>query len=86
MERLTSYLDKHPVQVLLGIHSNALPDRGTLRKLDRIVEHAADGLIIQLLGDGNLAKNSVQTIANQDTRYQQWQTALAARNIGLVDS
>ncbi|WP_105245824.1 DUF2868 domain-containing protein [Psychrobacter sp. Marseille-P5312] len=86
MERLTSYLDKHPVQVLLGVHSNALPDRGTLRKLDRIAEHAADGLIIQLLGDGTLAKDSVQTIANQDTRYQQWQTALAARNIGLVDS
>lgn len=86
MERLTSYLDKHPVQVLLGVHSNALPDRGTLRKLNRIAEHAADGLIIQLLGDGTLAKDSVQTIANQDTRYQQWQTALAARNIGLVDS
>ncbi len=86
MERLTSYLDKHPVQVLLGVHSNALPDRGTLRKLDRIAEHAADGLIIQLLGDGTLAKDSVQTIANQETRYQQWQTALAARNIGLVDS
>ncbi|MGP5528688.1 DUF2868 domain-containing protein [Psychrobacter celer] len=86
MERLTSYLDKHPVQVLLGVHSNALPDRGTLRKLDRIAEHAADGLIIQLLGDGTLAKDLVQTIANQDTRYQQWQTALAARNIGLVDS
>ncbi|MBO1517224.1 DUF2868 domain-containing protein [Psychrobacter halodurans] len=86
MERLISYLDKYPVQVLLGVHSNALPDRGTLRKLDRIAEHAADGLIIQLLGDGILAKNSGQTIANQDTRYQQWQTALAARNIGLVDS
>ncbi|WP_348548371.1 DUF2868 domain-containing protein [Psychrobacter sp. KFRI-CH2-11] len=86
MERLISHLDKHPVQVLLGIHSNALPDRGTLRKLDRIAEHAADGLIIQLLGDGTLAKDPRQTIANQDTRYQQWQTALAARNIGLVDS
>ena len=102
MDRLTSYLDKHPVQVLLGIHSKALPDRGTLRKLDRIAEHATDGLIVQLLGDANLNENSInsntdilstadlkkqtsaQVAGNQDVRYQQWQTALSARKIGLV--
>ena len=104
MDRLTSYLDKHPVQVLLGIHSKALPDRGTLRKLDRIAEHATDGLIVQLLGDANLNENSInsntdisstadlkkqtseQVAGNQDVRYQQWQTALSARKIGLVDT
>ena len=91
MERLTTYLDSHPVQVLLGIHSKALPDRGTLRKLDRIAEHAADGLIVQLLGDASTANTNVQeqdleiqSAENQDVRYQQWQTALAARKIGLV--
>ena len=91
MERLTTYLDSHPVQVLLGIHSKALPDRGTLRKLDRIAEHAADGLIVQLLGDANTANTNeqeqdleIQSAENQDVRYQQWQTALAARKIGLV--
>ncbi|WP_201628399.1 DUF2868 domain-containing protein [Psychrobacter maritimus] len=109
MDRLTSYLDKHPVQVLLGIHSKALPDRGTLRKLDRIAEHATDGLIVQLLGDTSLTDNGIninadisnnavsstadlkkktseQVAANQDVRYQQWQTALSARKIGLVDT
>lgn len=91
MERLTTYLDGHPVQVLLGIHSKALPDRGTLRKLDRIAEHAADGLIVQLLSDASTANTNVQeqspenqSAENQDVRYQQWQTALAARKIGLV--
>ena len=91
MDRLTTYLDSHPVQVLPGIHSKALPDRGTLRKLDRIAEHAADGLIVQLLGDASTANTNVQeqdleiqSAENQDVRYQQWQTALAARKIGLV--
>lgn len=91
MDRLTTYLDSHPVQVLLGIHSKALPDRGTLRKLDRIAEHAADGLIVQLLSDANTANTNeqeqdseIQSAENQGVRYQQWQTALAARKIGLV--
>ena len=86
MDRLTTYLDSHPVQVLLGIHSKALPDRGTLRKIDRIAEHAADGLIVQLLSDANTANTNLQEqdSENQDVRYQQWQTALAARKIGLV--
>ena len=88
MDRLTTYLDSHRVQVLLGIHSKALPDRGTLRKLDRIAEHAADGLIVQLLSDANTANTNLQEqdSENQDVRYQQWQTALAARKIGLVTS
>ncbi len=91
MERLTTYLDSHPVQVLLGIHSKALPDRGTLRKLDRIAEHATDGLIVQLLSDASSVNTHEQeqspenpSSENQDVRYQQWQTALAARKIGLV--
>ena len=88
MDRLTTYLDSHPVQVLLGIHSKALPDRGTLRKLDRIAEHATDGLIVQLLSDANTANTNLQEqdSENQDVRYQQWQTALAAWKIGLVTS
>src|SRR5699024_10493657 len=85
MERLTTYLDSHPVQVLLGIHSKALPDRGTLRKLDRIAEHATDGLIVQLLSDASSEQEQSPenpSSENQDVRYQQWQTVLAARKIG----
>ncbi|WP_435978435.1 DUF2868 domain-containing protein [Psychrobacter sp. DM4] len=80
MTRLTTYLDTHPVQVLLGIHNQALPDRGTLRKLDSIASHAKNGLIVQLLNgvDGDNEQNHV--------RVQQWQTALSARKIGLVSN
>ena len=79
MARLSDYLDSHPVQVLLGIHTQALPDRGTLRKLDRIATHAKHGLIVQLL--------DVPPVTDTpDVRLQQWQTALAARNIGLTNN
>lgn len=99
MARLTAYLDNHPVQVLLGIHSQALPDRGTLRKLDKIASHAKDGLIVQLLGEAGLSDDKSNQELNQkseqkgaslassdskNARYQQWQTALSARKIGLV--
>ena len=91
MARLKHYLDEHPVQVLLGIHSKALPDRGTLRKLDQIAAHAKDGLIVQLLSDTTPsadltdARTDDEPVDKQAVRYQQWQTALSARKIGLVD-
>ena len=86
MARLKTYLDSHPVQVLLGIHHKALPDRGTLRKLDQIAPHAKDGLIVQLLSDASALDLTKQVADHQDVRYQQWQTALSARNIGLVNT
>lgn len=86
MARLKTYLDAHPVQVLLGIHKNALPDRGTLRKLDQIASHAKDGLIVQLLGETDVIEGVVDQDVNdhKNVRHQQWQTALSARKIGLV--
>ena len=86
LARMIAYLDHHPVQVLLGIHHQALPDRGTLRKLDQIATHAKHGLIVQLLSQypDDSKTPAVRTIQQQD-RHQQWQTALAARKIGLVD-
>ena len=86
MARLKTYLDSHPVQVLLGIHHKALPDRGTLRKLDQIAAHAKDGLIVQLLSDASALDLTNQVADHQDVRYQQWQTALAARKIGIVNN
>ena len=74
------------MQVLLGIHHKALPDRGTLRKLDQIAAHAKDGLIVQLLSDASALDLTNQVADHQDVRYQQWQTALSARNIGLVNT
>ena len=86
MARLKTYLDSHPVQVLLGIHHKALPDRGTLRKLDQIAAHAKDGLIVQLLSDSSALELTKQVADDQDVRYQQWQTALSARKIGLINN
>ncbi|WP_352339481.1 DUF2868 domain-containing protein [Psychrobacter sp. 16-MNA-CIBAN-0192] len=83
MARLTTYLNEHPVQVWLGIHAQALPDRGTLRKLDHIASHAKHGVIVQLLRPESDAS---QPSAAQMMRHQQWQTALAARKIGLVSA
>ena len=86
LARLITYLDSHPVQVLLGIHHQALPDRGTLRKLDQIAIHAKHGLIVQLLRQSvDNSKEAPERITQQQTRHQQWQTALAVRKIGLVD-
>lgn len=84
LARLKTYLDAHPVQVLLGIHQKALPDRGVLRKIDQIAAHAQAGLIVQLLEDKNPVSASGHLNDNKSVRYQQWQTALAARQIGLV--
>ena len=99
MVRLKAYLDANPVQVLLGIHFKALPDRGTLRKLDQIANHAKHGLIVQLLEDNSLSltehhntgndvlnAGSDSNLEKQHVRYQQWQTALSARKIGLINN
>ena len=78
MDRMLQYLDNHSVQVLLGIHAKALPDRGTMRKLDKLATHAKQGVIVQLLQDSDALED------DNSVRRQQWQTALAERNIGLV--
>lgn len=84
MDRLADYLQKNPVQVLLGIPPQALPDRGSMRKLDKMASLATGGLIVQLLKptqDYLLPADEQKII---DTRKQQWETALAERNIGIV--
>ena len=78
MDRMLQYLATHDVQVLLGIHGKALPDRGTMRKLDKLATHAKQGVIVQLLTDDG----SIEAV--DSVRRQQWQSALSERNIGLV--
>lgn len=84
MERLLTYLQQENVQVLIGIPPQLLPDRGTMRKLDTIASHAKGGLIVQLLHQdtGYLLPENEQQLVNQ--RLEQWETALAERQIGLV--
>lgn len=78
MDRLLGYLEQNEVQVLLGIHNNTLPDRGTMRKLNKIATHAKHGLVVQLLD----SHNKVST--NTQLRNNQWQKALSEHQIGMV--
>ncbi|PNK59644.1 DUF2868 domain-containing protein [Psychrobacter sp. FDAARGOS_221] len=82
-DKLYAYLDEHKVQVLLGIHAQALPDRGTMRKLQKIATHAQQGLIVQLLKPQS-DEVSEQNTQSETVRLEQWQAALAEYQIGLV--
>lgn len=90
MDRLLQYLDTHDVQVLLGVMMPTLPDRGVMRKLDKIAQHAKQGLVVQLLTVEKQTQEQTQdksddTLTEQyHIRQQQWQTALAERQIALV--
>ncbi|WP_019673579.1 DUF2868 domain-containing protein [Psychrobacter lutiphocae] len=84
-DKLYAYLDEHEVQVLLGIHAQALPDRGTMRKLQKIATHAKQGLIVQLLEpEDDASTYSGENAENESLRLQQWQAVLAEYQIGLV--
>lgn len=74
IEKLQSHLAEHETQLLIGIRAEALPDRGMLRKLDKLAKHAKGGIIVSLLGDSD------------SDRSRQWHNALAERNIGLVST
>lgn len=55
-------------QVYLGIDKAILPDRGVVRKLEKIAQIARFGLVVELWGDGDYGES--------------WQVVLAERNIG----
>lgn len=78
LARLLAYLQLHPVQVIVGINSQALPDRGILRKLDQINQKSAQGMAVLLIGAPLLDQNN--------PRYQQWHEALSNRQIAMVEA
>lgn len=84
LEKLITYLQSNPVQVLVGISNLALPDRGTLRKLDNIASAAKGGMIVQLLDANQSYLPSPSEIETIKARQLQWETALAERQIALV--
>ena len=84
LEKLIAYLQSNPVQVLVGISNLALPDRGTLRKLDNIASAAKGGMIVQLLDANQGYLPSPSEIETIKARQLQWETALAERQIALV--
>ena len=84
MERLAAYLQQNPVQILLGIPPQALPDRGTMRKLDKMASLAVGGLIVQLLDNPQHYLPTADELLQLKTRKDQWENALAERHIGLI--
>ncbi|MDO4433079.1 MAG: DUF2868 domain-containing protein [Alysiella sp.] len=70
---LINDLTHNPVQLLIGVRGNQVPDRGTVRTLQRLAQSATNGLIIQLL----LPENTTQTISgsHQET-LMQWRQVL----------
>lgn len=72
IETLERHLTEQDAQLLIGIRAEALPDRGTMRKLDRLAKQTKGGIIVTLLGRSDAE------------RSKQWHNALAERNIGLV--
>lgn len=84
MAKLQTYLADNAVQVLVGIPPQALPDRGTMRKLDTIASHAKGGLIVQLLDFKQDFLPTPAELAQFKSRREQWENALAERQIALV--
>ncbi len=78
IQRLINYLQQNKLQVLLGIQLTCLPDRGTIRKIDKIASQAQDGLIVCLLDNKN------QQDEEKNIRLQQWQQLLTERNISFL--
>lgn len=84
VEKMVTYLQTNPVQVLIGVPPQALPDRGTMRKLDNIAKHAKGGLIVQLLEFKQDYLPTPSELEQFKTRREQWENALAERQIALL--
>lgn len=57
-------LAKQPTQILVGVRAHNVPDRGTIRVLQRIAQTAQNGMIVQLLLPKNLS-GSPKEVLNQ---------------------
>ncbi len=76
LDKLLTEMNQHPVALLIGVRAHTVPERGTLRLLEQLAQHAQGGLWVQLLPEKN-------TSTDLTARQQQWQTALDALNIPL---
>lgn len=84
LQRLTAILQQQDYQVVVGIPPQCLPDRGTMRKLDKIIQSASAGLIVTLLEPVQDFLPTAEALHQQKTRLQQWETALAERKIAVL--
>lgn len=72
---LLAELSGRPVQLLLGIRAQSLPDRGLLRQVDKLAQAAQGGAAVQLLAEPD---SGTEAVAES---VRQWQEALQARGM-----
>lgn len=66
---LVTQLEQNAAQLLVGVRAQHVPDRGTVRTLQRLAQAAQNGLIVQLLLPENI-------IGNQNEVIAQWREVL----------
>lgn len=66
---LVTKLEQQATQLLVGVRAQHVPDRGTVRTLQRLAQAAQNGLIVQLLLPENI-------IGNQNEVIAQWRETL----------
>ncbi|MCF7530437.1 DUF2868 domain-containing protein [Neisseria lisongii] len=69
---LVADLQKQPVQLLIGVRANTVPDRGVLRQIAQLAQAAQGGAVVQLLW----TERSSDTAADVRQRLETWQQAL----------
>lgn len=78
LEQLEAELKQTPAQLLIGIRTQTVPDRGILRQISRLAEATDGGVIIQLLNQDSFSEDL-------DTKLDYWRDALAERNIAWLE-
>ncbi|KLT73184.1 membrane protein [Neisseria arctica] len=77
---LKQELSQQPVQLLVGVRTRQVPDRGILRQLLTLAEAAQGGVIVQLL-----AETDSHPSDGLQNYMEQWHTALAERQLAWID-
>ena len=72
--QLLEQLQQHRVQLLIGVPTQTVPDRGILRQISRLAEAAQSGAVVQLLWERT----------DPADYFNQWQSALNERHIAWL--
>ena len=61
LEQLEVELKQTPAQLLIGVRTQTVPDRGILRQISRLAEATDGGVIIQLLNQDSFSEDLEST-------------------------
>lgn len=78
MAALQTELAAEPVQLLIGVRAQAVPDRGLLRRIVALADAATAGVVVQLL-----LPTQAETATNNHLNL--WHTALAQHQLAWLD-